>query len=131
MESQTHRFLLKSKIHRATVTAAEIEYIGSITIDKDLMQLADILPYEQVHVWDMTNGNRLVTYAIEGEAGSGQVCMNGAAARLVGEGDKVIIASFVSIPYEEAAAFRPKIVFVDEKNKPAKVDELFVFQDNC
>ncbi|MDD5448325.1 MAG: aspartate 1-decarboxylase [Actinomycetota bacterium] len=131
MESRTYRFLLKSKIHRATVTAAEIEYIGSITIDKDLMQLGDILPYEQVHVWDMTNGNRLTTYAIEGEAGSGQVCMNGAAARLVGEGDKVIIASFVSIPSEKALAFRPRIVFVDEKNKPVKVDDFFAFQDNC
>src|SRR5919197_3360305 len=88
------RQMLKSKIHRATVTGCDPDYVGSITLDPDLMRQADLLANEQVHVWDIDNGARFVTYAIEGESGSGSVRVNGAAARLVNEGDKVIVASF-------------------------------------
>ena len=110
------RKMLKSKIHRATVTGADLHYEGSVTIDKDLMEAADIIPYEAVAVWNVTNGNRLETYAIEGERGSGVICLNGAAARLVAPKDLVIIASFVSMNEEEAVKHEPKLVFVDEQN---------------
>jgi aspartate 1-decarboxylase len=113
------RKMLKSKIHRAILTGADLEYEGSVTIDRDLMDAADILPYEAVCIWDVTNGSRLETYAIEGERGSGVVCVNGAAARLVAPGDLVIIASFVSLDDEEARRHEPKLVFVDEKNRMA------------
>jgi aspartate 1-decarboxylase len=109
--------MLKSKIHRAILTGADLEYEGSVTIDRDLMDAADILPYEAVCIWDVTNGSRLETYAIEGERGSGVVCVNGAAARLVAPGDLVIIASFVSLDDEEARKHEPKLVFVDERNR--------------
>lgn len=112
--------MLKSKIHRATVTGADINYEGSITLDPELMAAADILPYEQVHVVDVNNGARLVTYAIEGSPGSGDVILNGAAARLVAPGDIVIILSYQSVPEEEVASHRPKLVFVDEKNRIAQ-----------
>ena len=111
------RKMLKSKIHRATLTGADLQYEGSITIDKDLMDAADITPYEAVCVWDVTNGSRLETYAIEGERGSGVVCVNGAAARLVAPNDLVIIASFVDMDNAEALQHEPKLVFVDERNK--------------
>lgn len=111
------RKMLKSKIHRATLTGANLEYEGSVTIDRDLMDAADILPYEAVCIWDVTNGSRLETYAIEGESGSGVVCVNGAAARLVAPGDLVIIASFVSLDEQEARRHEPKLVFVDERNR--------------
>lgn len=111
------RKMLKSKIHRATLTGADLEYEGSVTIDRDLMDAADILPYEAVCIWDVTNGSRLETYAIEGESGSGVVCVNGAAARLVAPGDLVIIASFVSLDEQEARRHEPKLVFVDERNR--------------
>src|SRR5512135_2273987 len=111
------RKMLKSKIHRATLTGADLQYEGSITIDKDLMEAADILPYEAVCIWDVNNGSRFETYAIEGERGSGVVCVNGAAARLVAPHDLVIIASFVSLTDEEARKHEPKLVFVDEKNR--------------
>jgi aspartate 1-decarboxylase len=111
------RKMLKSKIHRAILTGANLEYEGSVTIDMDLMDAADILPYEAVCIWDVTNGSRLETYAIEGERGSGVVCVNGAAARLVAPGDLVIIASFVSLDDEEARKHEPKLVFVDERNR--------------
>lgn len=111
------RKMLKSKIHRAILTGANLEYEGSVTIDRDLMDAADILPYEAVCIWDVTNGSRLETYAIEGERGSGVVCVNGAAARLVAPGDLVIIASFVSLDDEEARKHEPKLVFVDERNR--------------
>jgi aspartate 1-decarboxylase len=111
------RKMLKSKIHRAILTGADLEYEGSVTIDRDLMDAADILPYEAVCIWDVTNGSRLETYAIEGERGSGVVCVNGAAARLVAPGDLVIIASFVSLDDEEARKHEPKLVFVDERNR--------------
>jgi aspartate 1-decarboxylase len=111
------RKMLKSKIHRATVTGADLHYEGSVTIDKDLMEAADIIPYEAVAVWNVTNGSRLETYAIEGERGSGVICLNGAAARLVAPRDLVIIASFVNMKNEEALNYEPKLVFVDDQNR--------------
>jgi len=107
--------MLKSKIHRATVTDANLNYEGSITIDRNLMKAADILPYEQVHVVDVNNGSRLVTYAIEGE--SGEICLNGAAARLVNKGDIVIILSYTNVPESELKDFHPTLVYVDSKNQ--------------
>lgn len=109
------RIMLKSKIHRATVTDCNVNYEGSVTIDRKLMQAADILPYEQVHVLDVNNGSRLTTYAIEGEAG--EICVNGAAARLVHKGDTVIILSYCQVNEENARIFRPKLVYVDAKNQ--------------
>lgn len=111
------RKMLKSKIHRATVTGADLHYEGSITIDKDLLEASDIIPYEAVAVWNVTNGNRFETYAIEGERGSGVICINGAAARLVSPRDLVIIASFVDMENSEALQHEPKLVFVDEQNR--------------
>ncbi len=108
---------LKSKIHRATITDSDIEYQGSITIDKDLMKLADLSPFEFVDVWDVTNGARFETYVIEGEAASGAICVNGAAARLVSKNDLIIIASHIYIE-EDAPVPNPRIVFVDSANKP-------------
>lgn len=109
--------MLKGKIHRATVTAAEVDYVGSITIDADLLDAAGILEYERVAVADVINGSRLETYTIAGERGSGMICLNGAAARLVKTGDKVIIMAYAQMSPEEAVLFRPKVVFVDGKNK--------------
>jgi len=114
------RKMLKSKIHRATVTGADLQYEGSITIDSDLMKAADIIPYEAVSIWDVTNGSRLETYAIEGLPGSGVICLNGAAARLVAPQDLVIIASFVALSDAEALSHQPKLVFVDDKNRMLK-----------
>jgi aspartate 1-decarboxylase len=111
------RHLLKSKIHRATVTESRVDYVGSITIDAELMERADMLPYEKVLVADVDNGVRLETYAIEGPRGSGVVCMNGAAARLVEAGHKVIIMSFGEYDEAEARRHRPIAVFVDEENR--------------
>lgn len=108
------RIMLKSKIHRATVTDCNLNYEGSITIDRKLMQAADILPYEQVHVLDINNGNRLITYAIEGEAE--EICLNGAAAHLVNKGDLVIILTYSDIKEENARIHHPKLVYVDSKN---------------
>ena len=109
------RIMLKSKIHRATATDCNINYEGSITIDRELMKAADILPYEQVHVLDVNNGTRLVTYAIEGEAG--EICLNGASARLVNKGDIVIIISYSNYEEAELRHYHPRIVYVDAKNK--------------
>jgi aspartate 1-decarboxylase len=106
--------MLKSKIHRARVTDANIDYEGSITIDRKLMEAADILPYEQVHVLNVNNGVRLTTYALEGE--QGEVCLNGAAARLVMKGDIVIILAYQDVPDGEARSITPKLVYVDTKN---------------
>ena len=114
------RIMLKSKIHRATVTDANIDYDGSITIDKKLMAEADILPYEQVQVLNINNGARFSTYAIEGEEDSGEICLNGAAARLVVKGDTVIILSYCYVGDEEARNFIPKVVHVDAKNTIVK-----------
>jgi aspartate 1-decarboxylase len=111
------RTMLKSKIHRATVTEANVEYEGSVTIDRELLRAADILPYEQVVIWDCTNGARLSTYAIEGEAGAGQICINGAAAHRVKPGDVVIIASFVQLDDAEARGWEARRVFVDGRNR--------------
>lgn len=110
------RIMLKSKIHRATVTQADINYEGSITIDTELMEAANILPYEKVQVLDIDNGSRLETYAIEGKAGSRIICMNGAAARLVHPGDKVIILTYHDVPEEETRNYHPIVINVDEKN---------------
>jgi aspartate 1-decarboxylase len=110
------RHLLKSKIHRATVTEANIEYEGSVTIDRNLLDAADILPYERVDIWNCTNGNRLTTYVIEGERGEGQICINGAAAHLMKPGDLVIIASWADVPDAEAHGFEVKRIFVDHEN---------------
>ncbi len=117
----TSRLLLKSKIHRVTVTQADLHYEGSITLDPELMEAADILPFEQVHVLDIDNGNRLQTYAIEGARGSGQVCINGAAARLVSPGDLVIILGYGQVSEEEAHEFQPRLVYVDEQNRIARL----------
>jgi aspartate 1-decarboxylase len=111
------RILLKSKIHRATVTQAELHYLGSVTIDRDLMEAADIVEFEQVQIYDITNGNRLVTYAIGGERGSGMVCINGAAAHQIHPGDLVIIASYAQYSEQESAGHEAKIVIVDARNR--------------
>ncbi len=111
------RTVLKSKIHRARVTQADLHYEGSITIDADLMEAADVLPYEQVHVLDVDNGARLTTYAIEGARGSGEICINGAAARLVKPNDTVIILTYRSASDEEARSIEPALVYVDEHNR--------------
>lgn len=114
------RTMLKGKIHRARVTEVNLDYEGSITIDRLLMEAADILPYEMVHVLDINNGARFETYAIEGQPGSGVICINGAAARLVSTGDKVIILSYQVVAEEEARSNRPKLVYVDERNAIVK-----------
>jgi aspartate 1-decarboxylase len=111
------RVMMKSKIHRATVTAGNLEYEGSLTIDRDLMDAADILPNEQIHVWDVTNGTRLVTYALPGDRGSGQVVVNGAGAHLVKPLDVIIIATFAEFEDADAREHDPVVVFVDAKNR--------------
>lgn len=109
--------MMKSKIHRATVSEASLHYQGSITIDRALMDAADLLEYEQVHVVDVDNGSRFETYVIEGEPGSGTICVNGAAARLVQPGDRVIIISYAAVDRAEAEAVTPVVVQVDESNR--------------
>lgn len=111
-----YRVMCKSKIHRATVTEADLNYMGSITIDRDLMDAANIQEYEQVHVVNVTNGNRLVTYAIEGARASGVICVNGAAAHRVTKGDIIIIISYAHYTESEMDVFKPKVVFVDQQN---------------
>ena len=110
------RMMLKSKIHRARVTALNIDYEGSITIDQNLMEEADILPYEQTEVLNLNNGARFITYAITGKRQSGQICLNGAAARLAKKGDIIIILSYCQIEDSETVSFLPKLVYVDNKN---------------
>ena len=114
------RILLKSKIHRATVTDAQLHYEGSVTIDHDLMLAANIAEHEQVHIYDINNGNRLITYAIQGPSGSGTICINGAAAHLVSPGNLVIIAAYAQFNESEVATHRPRIVHVDGKNHKTK-----------
>jgi aspartate 1-decarboxylase len=109
--------MMAGKIHRATVTEANLDYVGSITLDPVLMDAAGILPYEQVHVLDVTNGSRLETYTITGRRGSGEVCINGAAAHLVHEGDLVIIVAYQHLADDEAHGFVPRQVHVDEQNR--------------
>ncbi|MBI3997182.1 MAG: aspartate 1-decarboxylase [Candidatus Omnitrophica bacterium] len=111
------RTVCKSKLHGATVTEANVAYTGSLTLDATLMRAADLRPYEQVHVVDVDNGVRLVTYCIEGAAGSGTVCVNGAAARLISAGDKVIVISYAQVTPEELETFAPKLVMLDEHNR--------------
>jgi aspartate 1-decarboxylase len=113
--------MLKSKVHRAHVTGADVGYEGSITLDPVLMDAADILPFEQVHVLDITNGARLQTYAIEGRRGSGEVVINGAAARMVGEGDLVIVLTYHTVSEEDARSLRPRLVYVDGANRIKRV----------
>jgi len=111
------RTMLKSKIHRATVTGADVNYEGSVTLDPLLMEAADILPHEQVHVVDVNNGSRLVTYAIAGTQGEGEVVLNGAAARLVNTGDIVIVISYEQLAEDELDGYEPRLVYVDADNK--------------
>ena len=115
------RTMLKGKIHRAHVTGADINYEGSITLDPVLMDAADILPFEQVHVLDITNGARLQTYAIEGRRGAGEVAINGAAARMIGEGDLVIVLAYHTVSEEDARSLRPRLVYVDGANRIVRV----------
>lgn len=113
------RVILKSKVHRATVTDADLEYEGSLTLDRDLMDAADLISFEQVHVYNVTNGERFETYIMDGERGSGTICVNGAAARRASIGDKIIIASYAVMDTREAKGYQPKIIVVDGKNHPA------------
>ncbi len=115
----TRLHLFKSKIHRATVTHADLDYEGSVTISQELMEAAQILEHEQVHIWNVTRGTRLTTYALRGEPGSGVICINGAAAHLASPGDKVIIATFAEVDAHEAKGWQPVVVLVDEKNRVA------------
>lgn len=113
--------MLKGKIHRAVVVQAELNYVGSITVDPELMEAAGIYEYEKVQIVDVENGNRFETYTIAGERGSGMICLNGAAARMVREDDHIIIMSYCDVTPEEAKEHRPKVVFVDEKNHIKRV----------
>ena len=113
--------MLKAKIHRATVTQAELDYVGSITVDMDLLEQAGILEYEKGQIVDVNNGSRFETYTIAGERGSGVMCLNGAAARMVQTGDKIILMAYAQVTPEEASELRPTVLFVDEKNKVTKV----------
>ena len=114
------RHMLLGKIHRATVTGAELHYEGSVTIDQDLLDLSGILPYERVDIWNVTNGERFSTYALSGHRGSGVVCINGAAAHKARSGDLVIIAAFAEMSEAEAREWTPRAVFVDERNRPVE-----------
>ena len=109
--------MLKGKIHRATVKQAELDYVGSITVDPVLLEAAGILEYEHVHIVDVNNGSRFETYTIPGEPGSGMICLNGPAARCVATGDKIIIIAYADMTPEEAKTFEPKVVFVDDDNQ--------------
>lgn len=113
--------VLKSKIHRVTVVQAELNYVGSITIDEKLMEVAGIMEYEKVQIVDVDNGSRFETYVIAGEAGSGMICLNGAAARMVSTGDKIIIMCYAEMTPEEYKENKPKVVFVDEKNQVSRI----------
>jgi aspartate 1-decarboxylase len=113
--------MLKGKIHRATVTQADLEYVGSITIDEDLMKASGILEYEKVHIVDINNGARFETYVIAGEPGSGIICLNGAAARMVQKNDKIIIMAYCTLMEDELKTYKPTVVFVDDDNKIEKI----------
>jgi aspartate 1-decarboxylase len=123
------RILCKSKIHRATVTEANLNYKGSLTLDPLLMEAAGLVPFEQVHVLNLNNGERFETYLIEGERGSGTVCVNGAAARLVQVGDPVIVLAYALVPEDELSDFTARIVFVDEHNRVVRVEVAKVLQE--
>lgn len=113
--------MLKSKIHRAVVKEARLDYVGSITVDEELMKAAGIIEYEKVQIVDVDNGSRFETYTICGEPGSGMICLNGAAARCVSTGDKIIIMAYASMNEEEAKNHKPTVVFVDEENKADRI----------
>jgi aspartate 1-decarboxylase len=114
-----YRSMFRSKIHRATVTGADLHYEGSVTIDADLLEAADILPNQEVEIWNVTNGERFSTYALRGQPGSGVICINGAAAHKASTGDLVIIATFSWMSDEQARVWQPLVVFVDEHNRIA------------
>jgi len=113
---ETYRRMLRAKIHRAIVTEADLEYEGSLTIPPELMELTDIREHEAIQVWNVNRGTRFETYAIAGIRGSGQICVNGAAAHLAGPGDRIIIASFSDVPESKLSTFNPLVVFVDDHN---------------
>lgn len=113
--------MLKGKIHRATVVQAELDYVGSITVDEELLEKSGILEYEKVQIVDVNNGNRFETYTIAGERGSGMICLNGAAARCVSVGDKIIIMAYAQMTPEEVKDYHPNVVFVDEENKVSRI----------
>lgn len=117
------RTMLKSKIHRASITGSDLNYVGSITIDPDLLEAADILPHEQVHVVDVDNGARFVTYTLVGERGSGVIQVNGAAARLVHGGDTIIVISYAEYSRKDLASYEPVVVHVDRSNAIVRVDD--------
>jgi aspartate 1-decarboxylase len=117
------RTMLKSKVHRATVTGSDLNYVGSITLDAELLEAADILEHELVHVLDLDNGNRFETYTIAGARGSGELTINGAAARLVHEGDKVIVVSYADYDEAELRSYEPRVVHVDAENRIVTVDD--------
>ena len=117
------RFVMRSKIHRATVTDADVDYVGSISIDSELMQAAGIAEWEKVHVLDVTNGSRLETYAIKAPAGSGKICINGAAAHLVHPGDLVILLTFEGIPNDQIETYSPTIVHVNSRNEVVDIGQ--------
>jgi aspartate 1-decarboxylase len=117
------RFMMKSKIHRATVTDADLHYEGSVTIDETLMEAANMLPYEQVEIYDINNGERFSTYIIQGKRDSGVICLNGAAARKVAKGDLIIMATYVSVNDDEAKNWKPISILVDAKNKIKKASK--------
>jgi aspartate 1-decarboxylase len=119
-EKAMQRILLRSKIHRATVTDSNLQYEGSLTVDEDLLRFVDIVPYEQIKIYNVTNGERFDTYAIAGPAGSGVVCLNGAAARKGAKGDLIIIASYGHYDELEVRKHEPKVVLLDSNNKPLK-----------
>jgi len=120
MSARLHLF--KAKIHRATVTHADLDYEGSVTISGELLDASGILEHEQVHIWNVTRGTRLVTYALRGDDHSGIICINGAAAHLMNPGDKVIIAAFAEVEAEAAAGWKPTVVFVDGENRAVGTD---------
>lgn len=113
--------ILKAKLHRAVVTETNIDYVGSVTIDETLMNEVGILPFEQVHVWNLTNGSRIITYAIPAAKGSGIICLNGAAAHLTRMGDRVIIGAFAQMDEKEAAKYKPRIAIISDENKIEKI----------
>lgn len=113
--------MFKSKLHRATVTQADLDYEGSVSIDQELLDLANILPNESVDIWNVTRGTRLTTYALSAPRGSRDICINGAAAHLMKPGDLVIIATFCQLPADEAKTFEPTVVLVDEQNNPKEI----------
>ncbi len=117
------RTMLKSKIHRATLTGSDLNYVGSITLDEELLEAADIREHELVHVLDIDNGARFETYTIAGERGSGEMCVNGAAARLVHRGDRIIVVSYAEYDAEELKSYEPRVVHVDEDNRIVTVDD--------